>query len=255
MMRWVVSTKAMKTHRNLGSNGRSYPAKMRPDRPTPSRGGWATTIRGDGSPKLKRCELYRDRGPLTDEQRALATRYLPMASAIAKRMDGLLPGENDELESTAYLALVEAAQTFDPSVSVHFATYARHRIHGALRDLRRLMVSGGRRGDLAPRPVFQKLAEDVEKYGQVIGINPERPVGADIEATEFVEDWLSRLPRAQATACRLIYIDGKSQEEAAEVVGCSRSNFSRLHQNAITWLFEEFRHARASQLCDHREAD
>ncbi len=69
-----------------------------------------------------------------------------------------------------------------------------------------------------------------------------------------MEDWLSRLPRAQATACRLIYIDGKSQEEAAEVVGCSRSNLSRLHQNAITWLFEEFRHARAIQLFDHGEA-
>jgi RNA polymerase sigma factor (sigma-70 family) len=173
-----------------------------------------------------------------------------MASALAKRMDGLLPGETDELESTAYLALVEAAQMFDPSMSVNFATYARHRIRGALRDLRRLMVSAGWRGGPAHYPVFQKVGNDLEKYGQVIGINPDRPVGTEIEATDAVEDWLSRLPRAHAAACRLIYINGKSQDETAAIVGCSKSFLSRLHHEAITWLLQDLRAARTSQVPD-----
>jgi RNA polymerase sigma factor (sigma-70 family) len=204
-------------------------------------------IPDEGWSDPKRCNFNGSRGPLTEEQRELASRYLPMASALAKRMDSLLPGENDEMESTAYLALVEAAQTFDPSVSVNFATYARYRICGALRDLRRLIVSAGWRGDPAHLPIFQKLGNDVEKYGQVIGINPDRPVGTDIEATEAVEDWLRRLPRAHSAACRLIYIDGKSQEEAAAIVGCSKSYISRLHQEAMTWLIHEVQRGHASQ--------
>jgi RNA polymerase sigma factor (sigma-70 family) len=163
-------------------------------------------------------------------------------------MDALLPGERDELESTANLALVEAAQTFDPSVSVNFATYARCRIRGALRDFRRLMVSAGWRGDPAYYPVFQKVGNDVERYGQVIGISPDRPVGTEIEATDAVEDWLRRLPRAHAAACRLIYIDGKSQDQAAAIVGCSKSFLSRLHHDAITWLLQDLREARASHI-------
>jgi RNA polymerase sigma factor (sigma-70 family) len=253
MMRWIVDTKTIKPQRHSESSRCSFPAKTKPNRPTPSRGVWVTATRGDAWPCPERCDRYRGRVPLTDEQRALATRYLPMASALAKRMDALLPGENDELESTAYLALVEAAQTFDPSVSVNFATYARYRICGALRDLRRLIVSAGWRGDPAHYPVFQKLGNDVEKYGQVIGINPDRPVGTEIEATDAVEDWLSRLPRAHAAVCRLIYINGKAQDEAAAVLGCSKSYLSRLHHEAITWLLQDLRPARASQVPDHSD--
>jgi RNA polymerase sigma factor (sigma-70 family) len=253
MMRWIVSTKTIESQRRSGSSRRSLPAKTKPNPPSPNRGMWATATDGDGRLRSERCDQYRDRAPLTDEQRALATRYLPMASALAKRMDGLLPGQTDELESTAYLALVEAAQMFDPSVSVNFATYARYRICGALRDLRRLMVSAGWRGDPARLPVFQRLGTNVEKYAQVIGIHPDRPVGTAIEAAEFVEAWIRRLPRAHAAACRLIYIDGKSQDEAAAVVGCSKSYLSRLHHDAIAWLLQDHRAARACQVTDHAE--
>jgi RNA polymerase sigma factor (sigma-70 family) len=248
-----VGTKTIKRQQRSGSTCCSFPAKTKPNRPTPSRGVWETATRGEGWPCSERCDRNRGRDPLTDEQRALATRYLPMASALAKRMDGLLPGQNDELESTAYLALVEAAQMFDPSISVNFATYARYRIRGALRDLRRLMVCACSRGDAAGFPVFQRLGSNVEKYGEVIGIKPDRPVGTDIEATDAAEDWLSRLPRRHAAACRLIYIGGKSQDEAAAVVGCSKSYLSRLHRQAITWLLQDLGAAPASQVPNHAE--
>jgi RNA polymerase sigma factor (sigma-70 family) len=249
-----VGTETIKRQQRCGSSRCSFPAKTKPDRPTPCRGVWETAALGEGWPRSEQSERNGRRAPLTDEQRALAARYLPMARAIAKRMDGLLPRQSDELESTAYLALVEAAQTFDPSISVNFATYARYRICGALRDLRRLMASAGWRGDPADFPVFQRLGTNAETYGQVIGIHPDRPVGTDIEATEAAEDWLSRLPRTHATACRLIYIGGKSQDEAAAVVGCSKSNLSRLHRQAITWLLQDLRATRTSQVPNHNES-
>ena len=64
---------------------------------------------------------------------------------MAGRMGKRLPGASDELQSVAYLALVEAAQSFDPSRNVNFATFARLRIQGALLDLRREIVERGAR--------------------------------------------------------------------------------------------------------------
>jgi DNA-directed RNA polymerase specialized sigma subunit len=61
------------------------------------------------------------------------------------------PGAQDEFESAALLALVEAAQAFDPTRGVKFTTFAHHRISGALRDLKRELYSRGGRGDVASR--------------------------------------------------------------------------------------------------------
>src|SRR5271155_1341188 len=80
MMRWIVDTKTIKPQRHSESSRCSFPAKTKPNRPTPSRDGWVTATRGDAWPCPERRDRYRGRVPLTDEQRAMATRYLPMAS-------------------------------------------------------------------------------------------------------------------------------------------------------------------------------
>jgi len=162
-------------------------------------------------------------------------------------MCGIAPGESEELESTAHLALVEAAQAFDPSIGVNFATYARYRICGALRDFLRRKLGAGGRGDKACLPVFQRLGNDVESHGRVIGVNPDWPVGTQIEATDAVEDWLRRLPCAHAAVCRLIYIEDKSQDEAARIIGRSKSSVSRLHQEAINWLIDDIRRTSSAR--------
>jgi RNA polymerase sigma factor (sigma-70 family) len=178
---------------------------------------------------------------------------MPMAHALAERVTTSWPREHDELRSTAFLALVEAAQLFDPSRNVNFATYARHRIRGALRDYQRLLYSAGWRGDRAHAPVFRTLEKDSEQYGQVLGIQPEPPVGAAAEVAEAVEEWLQRLPKAHAAVCRLIYLHGKSQDEAAKLVGCSKSFVSRIHREAITWLIQDYQQARAGRDLDFDE--
>jgi RNA polymerase sigma factor (sigma-70 family) len=177
---------------------------------------------------------------MTDGQRDLAVRHLPLARALAWRAVRLGTNEREELESAAYMALVEAALTFDPSRKVNFATYARYRIRGAIRDYRRLVLSEGWRGDPAHRPVFETLRGNSEELGRVLGSEPDRPVGAEIESIEAVERWLRRLPRAQAAACRLIYLQGMSQDEAAAFLGCSKSYMSRLHRGAIARLIDEY---------------
>ncbi len=70
------------------------------------------------------------RGPLTAAQQELAERYLPLAKSLAKPLKLAWMSEAAEFDSAACMALVEAAQSFDPSRNVKFATFARYRIRG-----------------------------------------------------------------------------------------------------------------------------
>jgi len=214
--------------------------RVRQDRGRPAAHSTFQPTDGTGRNDAEICARYCDRVPLTDEQRSLAIRYLPMAQALARRAIRPVPSEDEELQSAAYMALVEAALTFDPARKVNFATYARHRIRGALRDYRRLVLADGWKGDPAHRPVFERFCGNIEEHGRVLGVEPPSPIGSELESTEAVEKWLRRLPRAQAAACRLIYLHGKSQDEAAALVGCSKSYMSRLHREAIARLIQDY---------------
>ncbi|MGE3819132.1 MAG: sigma-70 family RNA polymerase sigma factor [Isosphaeraceae bacterium] len=173
------------------------------------------------------------RVPLTDAQQGLAERYLPMARSLAKPLKRAWPLEGEEFESAAMLALVEAAQSFDPERNVKFATFARYRIWGALRDVQRALVTAGWRGDVENAPSVASLTHDAEERGRVLGTEPDPPVGQELESTEFVEHWLRKLPARHAAACREIYLRGKSQGEAALAIGCSKSRLSYLHKESI----------------------
>jgi RNA polymerase sigma factor (sigma-70 family) len=175
---------------------------------------------------------------LNDDQRGLAVRYLPMAESLANAYVSRQRIEREELQSTAYMALVQAARTFDPDRKVNFATFARHRIRGALRDYVRYLLSEGWRNQKGPRPIFQSLCDSSERHGRVLGINAEKPVGSGMESLEAVENWLQRLPKTHALVCRLIYIGGKKQDEVARLLGFSNSHLSRIHAEALSVFIE-----------------
>jgi RNA polymerase sigma factor (sigma-70 family) len=168
-----------------------------------------------------------------------------MAKSLANNYRPEQRVERDELRSAAYLALVQAARTFDPARKVNFATYARHRIRGALRDYLRFWLSESWRGEGSARLVCRGYGDSVELQGRVIGVEAEKPVGAEIETLEAVESWLRRLPRLHALACRLIYMSGKSQEEVGRLLGYNRSQVFRMHNEALSWLLKEYDADRA----------
>lgn len=173
------------------------------------------------------------RSPLTAGQQDLASRYVPMARSLAKPLKRAWPAEGEEFESAALLALVEAAQSYDPSRNVKFATFARYRIWGALRDVQRGLITAGWRHDLEHAPSISSLGVDAEEHGRVVNCSPDRPVGEEFEAVEFVEHWLRKLPARHAAACREIYVHGRTQGEAADNVGCSKSRLSYLHKESL----------------------
>lgn len=173
---------------------------------------------------------------LTPKRQALAEQYLPLAKSLAWRWKQTWPSAADDFESRALLALVKAAHAFEPSRNIKFATFARRRIEGELRDLfRRLAVLRRREHDEAI-PLDEALESTDSVSMRVVGYVPDPPVGSAIEEHECLESWLRQLPPRHAEACRLLYQEGLGQVEAARVMGIAQSRLCALHRQALGML-------------------
>lgn len=180
----------------------------------------------------------RSRGPLSPARQRLVVQHLTLARRLAGQQFRRWPRERDEFESGALLALVEAAEAFDAERGIQFATFARHRIEGAMRDVQRRLYARTRPWDrLADAPLPTGAGPCVtDRSARVLGIQPEPPVGAALEGEDAVEHWLRALPRRYADACRELYLHGRNQTEAAAVLGISQSRLSAMHRAALTML-------------------
>lgn len=179
----------------------------------------------------------KPRGRLTVDQQRLAEQYLPLARRMAQPMKKRNPTHWEEYESAACLALVEAAEAFQPDRHVKFATYAQQRIWGALKDVTRRRQSRAR--TLAKvRPILESNAPVYceEGKGHVLLVQPHAAVGAEFESTDAAESWFRKLPRGHAAACREIYMNGKTHAEAAESLGLSASRVTYIHLEAMAML-------------------
>ena len=185
----------------------------------------------------RKYRSIRDR--LTPAQQELASQFLPLARGMAKPLKILYPSWKDEFESAACLALVEAARSYDPSRTIRFATFARFRIRGALRDVGRAMILPGFEDEKNP-PGTVTLTPYNEEHGTVLVATQISRVGADVDAIDEVEHWLRKLPKRHAFICRLYYLYGKTQSEIADVIGCSQSEITRLHKKSIDLLSEPY---------------
>lgn len=93
----------------------------------------------------------------------LVEAHQALVFALARQQRYRLGGDIDELVGDGMLALVEAAQRFDPSMSVPFQAFARIRVRGA-------MVDG-----------YRKRHRTGHTHGK-----GERPVVVSIDAGEFL---------------------------------------------------------------------
>jgi RNA polymerase sigma factor (sigma-70 family) len=182
--------------------------------------------------------------PLDEAQRGLAVRYLPMAHQLAQRLCAIWPADREEVHSTAYLALAEAAHAFDSSRKVGFGTFARHRIRAALRDLQRLLSVDGWQGRCIEGPARTELSRLHDRISRGLDQAPDQSMLAASEEAEAVDEWLQGLPKTHAAVCRFIYQGGKSEEEVAIELGCSQSMLSRVHREAVKGLIRAYHGSR-----------
>ena len=118
---------------------RHWPATVKFERPAPNPDGHLSTAAGAARNFPEPSGAERARVFLTEEQRTLAVRYLPLARQLSRRLYATSPTHPAELHATACMALAEAARSYDRSRKVGFGTYARHRIRTALRDSQRFI--------------------------------------------------------------------------------------------------------------------
>ena len=184
----------------------------------------------------------RKRRALTPPRQRLAMRFVALAKSLSRPYKLRWPTFREEFEGTSMLALVEAAESFDPTRAVRFATFAQYRISGALRTLQSSIIATRKPAIPGGPPILPgDLGRTADGEGHILGIAPDPPVGWHHEAREVVDRWLRGLPARYAAACREIYVHGRTQVEAARVLGLSQSRLSDMHQRALEMLHHSWR--------------
>jgi len=89
-----------------------------------------------------------------DEKNELLERYASLVKITAYRLVGRLPANHfvEDLISCGTIGLLEAIESFDPSLMIKFETFAKFRIRGA-------MIDEMRQRDWIPRSIRAKIRE------------------------------------------------------------------------------------------------
>jgi RNA polymerase sigma factor for flagellar operon FliA len=104
----------------------------------------------------------------THTENALVEQYLPLVRSVVGRLAMTLPDhvDQDDLNSSGLVGLLQALRNYDPTCGTSFEGYARVRIRGAMLDELRRM-------DWVPRTVHEKarkiqkvMAELEQKHGR-----------------------------------------------------------------------------------------
>jgi len=167
----------------------------------------------------RKCDPRTPRPPLDAAERDLVGENLGLAYAVAKPFRQSTPGLADDIDSTALVALCEAAKEWNPSEGAPFASFAWAWIEGTLKKLvekeRRNGFVGGK-----DAPAVSRLREDLAEESAGDDEEPSAP-------SESFEELIVPLPEAGRAACRAVFVDGLSQRAAARSLGVPKTSFRR----------------------------
>ena len=139
---------------------------------------------------------------------------LNLAQKIAKSKKKSLPHISfDELESAAYMGLVEAANNYNPNKNDNFSAYAVFRIIGAVKDYLRELSWGKRTENIKMSCVYEKEVSCKE----------------NISFEEIIE----KLPCVNKNVLKLYYVEGLKIKEIASDM--------KVHQSRVSQILSESR--------------
>ena len=142
---------------------------------------------------------------LTKRRQELAAKYWPLARNLAKRFKAAYPKYVDEFDSAASVRLVECAGAFDRAHGIAFATYARHRIIWALRDVERTIYRDSLNRERLSLKVFD-------------GTHPAE-AEAMLESLDEIERLMLGLPESARDLYRQAFLEGATYREIAAKIG------------------------------------
>ncbi len=150
------------------------------------------------------------------------------ATKFKRRLPRCVDGQ--DLQSDAYLGLIEAAHGFDSQRGCPFRAFAARRIRGAMLDGIRLRNRIRRHH--AP-PVFHSLSSLVDLGGgiklpleQMLLAN-QPPVGQRMELLDEAEQVLKELSPSERRALKDVHLLGYQQKQIAQRLGISQSAISQ----------------------------
>lgn len=132
---------------------------------------------------------------VNEARNALVEEHLPLVGYHVSEMVGRVPRHvsRDDLASAGALALVKAAESYDPATGVPFNRYAAIRVRGALVDELRSMDWASR----GARTKVRRLTAVTDELTATLGHAPTREqvaeaLGVDVSEVEQVRDDASR---------------------------------------------------------------
>jgi RNA polymerase sigma factor FliA len=216
--------------------------------------------------------------PTGADEAALLEKYQALVERLARRLVWRtgMQSAYDDLWSAGALALLEASRRYDPAKGASFATFAEHRVRGAMLDELRSMDHLPRRlrnrtDDVAKtkhkleevlkrEPTVDEIAADLElDIDEVAGIaalmEPHLPLdsvlhrvcseddsNASLERAETVKRLtraLEALPERLRMVLALHYDEDLTYREIAKLLQVSEPRVCQLHGDALKRLREE----------------
>jgi len=155
----------------------------------------------------------------------LVERYVPLAKKLAYQKKRVLPNfiDVEDLESAAFLGLVEAANRFKTDHGVAFTTFAYPRIFGAIHDWLREQGWGKRGEPLKVMSLDARLDE-----GDDCCLKDTIAAKEEGSHEEMLEVVAYELDEQAKNVLRYYFVDEFSMREIGEKFGVSESRISQL---------------------------
>jgi RNA polymerase sigma factor for flagellar operon FliA len=221
---------------------------------------------------------YASASPAVTDEAALLEKYQSLVERIARRLVWRtgMQSAYDDLWSAGALALIEAARRYDPSKGATFATFAEHRVRGAMLDELRSMDHLPRRlrnrtddmakakrkleEELGREATVDEIAKELDlDIDEVAGIaqlmEPHLPLDSVLHRVTTSDDCDAKLERAETVkhltraiealperlrmVLALHYDEDLTYREIARLLQVSEPRVCQLHGDALRKLREE----------------
>lgn len=166
------------------------------------------------------------------ERNDLIVNYLPLAKKLARSKSRATPRsvQYEDLESAAYLGLVDAASKFDGQRNVSFSAYAKLRINGEMQDYLRQLAWGPRKSIKSVFTIEEDMFSREDKY-----------------SSEFFEKATKNLNKLAKSLILMYYVQELSLKEIGEKIGVSESRISQLLKEARNTMRVNLKYSEARE--------
>jgi len=221
---------------------------------------------------------YTSASPSVTDEAALLEKYQALVDRIARRLVWRtgMQSAYDDLWSAGALALIESARRYDPAKGATFATFAEHRVRGAMLDELRSMDHLPRRlrnrtddmakakrkleEELGREATVDEIAKELDlDIDEVAGIaqlmEPHLPLDSVLHRVTTSDDADAKLERAETVrhltralemlperlrmVLALHYDEDLTYREIARLLQVSEPRVCQLHSDALRKLREE----------------